>query len=324
MSRKVLVTGGAGFIGSHVAEAYLSRGDRVWIVDDLSSGKEENLPPGAEFVQIDIAGGYVETLFRAVGGFDVVNHHAAQIDVRVSVNDPRRDAWINIDGFLNVLECSRRFGAGRFLFVSSGGVVYGEPQEIPTRETAAKLPLSPYGVSKLTAEHYLFAAHRLHGLDYVALRYANVFGPRQDPHGEAGVVAIFANRVLAGEPVTVFGDGLQTRDYVYVGDVAAANMLLSDVALPSPRALDDRAFHVGTALETNVLQLAAGVMEAGGREVAIEHRAARAGEVQRSSLNTMKLRALGWQPEVGVGEGLARTVGHIAASRADVIGGANA
>ena len=193
---KVLLTGGAGFIGGHVAEAYLARGASVWVVDDLSTGRRANVPAGAEFLRMDIRDEALRELFRETGGFDIVNHHAAQIDVRVSVTHPRRDAGINIDGFLNVLNLAARHGVGRFVFVSSGGVVYGEPEQIPTPETAPKLPLSPYGVSKLAAEFYLHYYHRVHGLDYVALRYANVYGPRQNPLGEAGVIAIFAHRLL--------------------------------------------------------------------------------------------------------------------------------
>src|SRR5690606_36351624 len=185
--RRVLVTGGAGFIGSHVAEAYRDRGDRVWIVDDLSSGRASNVPDGVEFRRMDIGDPDLDALFREAGGFDVVNHHAAQIDVRKSVADPRMDARINIDGLLNVLECARRHGVGRFVFVSSGGVVYGEAETRPTPERAPKQPLSPYGVTKLSAEYYLYYYHQVHGLDYAALRYSNVYGPRQDPHGEAGV-----------------------------------------------------------------------------------------------------------------------------------------
>ena len=198
-SRKILVTGGAGFIGSHVAGAHVDRGDRVWIVDDLSSGRLENVPPGAEFHQLDIADARVGDLIRRVG-FDLINHHAAQIDVRVSVADPALDARVNVTGLLNILEAARESGAGRIVFISSGGVIYGEPDDIPTPESAPKEPLSPYGVTKLAGEHYLNYYREVHGMDYVALRYGNVYGPRQDPHGEAGVVAIFCRRLVRGEP----------------------------------------------------------------------------------------------------------------------------
>ena len=311
MPTKVLVTGGAGFIGSHVADAYLKAGARVWIVDDLSSGKRANVPEGAELVHLDIRDAKLGDVFRDAGGFDVVSHHAAQIDVRVSVNDPRRDAGINIDGFLNVTECALRYGCGRFMFVSSGGVVYGEPEVRPTPETTPKRPLSPYGVTKLSGEYYLGYYAKERGLDYAAVRYSNVYGPRQDPHGEAGVVAIFCTRIGAGTPLTVFGDGEQTRDYVYVGDVVAANVLLAQTDLPAADSLDARAFNVGTGAGTSVNDLAATLMSAAGREVEVKHAPARAGEVQHSCLDAGKLRALGWRPGVTLHEGLRRTYEHI-------------
>jgi len=310
--KRVLVTGGAGFIGSHVAEAYRDRGDRVWVVDDLSTGRASNVPEGVEFRRMDIGDPELEELFREVGGFDIVNHHAAQMDVRKSVADPRADARTNIDGLLNVLECARRHGAGRVLFISSGGVVYGEAETRPTPEGAPKLPLSPYGVTKLAAEYYLYYYHQVHGLDYAALRYANVYGPRQDPHGEAGVVAVFSNRIRAGEPLTIFGDGEQTRDYVYVGDVVAANLALSDGPLERAVDLDGRAFNVATGQETTVNARARLLMEAAGREVPVQYAPARAGELKHSSLEAGRLRARGWAPRVTLAEGLARTYTFIA------------
>lgn len=311
MVKKVLVTGGAGFIGSHVAEAYVKAGHRVWIVDDLSSGRRSNVPEGADLVHLDVRDARLADVFRDAGGFDIVSHHAAQIDVRVSVSDPRRDAGINIDGFLNVTECALRYGCGRFLFVSSGGVVYGEPDVRPTPETTLKRPLSPYGVTKLTGEYYLSYYANQRGLDYAAVRYSNVYGPRQDPHGEAGVVAIFSTRIGAGTPLTVFGDGEQTRDYVFVGDVVAANVLLGEADLPPADSLDTRAFNVGTSAETSVNELARTLMRAAGREVELKHAPARPGEVQHSCLDTAKLRALGWKPSVTIEEGLRRTYEHI-------------
>jgi UDP-glucose 4-epimerase len=312
MPRKVLVTGGAGFIGGHVAEAYLKRGDKVWIVDDLSSGKQKNIPAAAEFVQAKIESDAIPQLFEKVGGFDLVNHHAAQIDVRISVNDPKRDATINVLGFLNVLESAHKHGVKRFLFVSSGGVVYGEPEHRPTPETAPKLPLSPYGVTKLTAEYYLYFYHRIQGLEYVAMRYSNVYGPRQDPHGEAGVVAIFSNRILAGQALTVYGDGEQTRDYVFIHDVVAANMLLSDAAIAPGANLDERAFNVGTGIETTVNQLAESLIRQSGRQVELAHGPERRGELRHSSLDCKRLRALGWQPQQQIDAGLKTTFDYIA------------
>jgi UDP-glucose 4-epimerase len=311
--RRVLVTGGAGFIGSQVAAAYMARGDQVWIVDDLSSGKRANLPDGATFIEMPIGDGGLDDLFRQVGGFHLVNHHAAQIDVRTSVADPRRDARTNVDGFLNVAECALRHGASRLVFVSSGGVVYGEPDVRPTPETAPKGPFSPYGVTKLTAEYYLQYYHHVHGLDYVALRYSNVYGPHQDPFGEAGVVAIFSTRLLADEPVTIFGDGEQTRDYVYVGDVVAANMVFSDAELPPARTLDDRAFNIGTGIATSVNDLARTLGGAVGRKVSTINKPPRPGELRDSALDCNKARANGWTAGTSLSTGLSSTFDWIAA-----------
>ena len=314
--RKVLVTGGAGFIGSNVADAFIARGDRVWVVDNLSSGREANLNPAATFAKLDIRDAALADVFRDAGGFDLISHHAAQIDVRKSVTDPRHDASINVDGFLNVAELARAHGTRRVVFVSSGGVVYGEPDTIPTPETAPKLPTSPYGVTKLVAEHYMHYYTRTFGMEYVALRYANVYGPRQDPHGEAGVVAIFCNKLLDGTPLTIFGDGEQTRDYVFVGDVVRANMVAADVPLEGvPDSLDARAFNVGTGSETSVNHLARTLMKATGREVPIRHAEARAGEVLRSCLDTKALRARGWKPETSLERGLELTFQHIERNR---------
>lgn len=311
--RRVMVTGGAGFIGSHVCAAYREEGWSVTAVDDLSTGRRENVPSGVELVEMDIRSDDLADLFAA-RDFEVVNHHAAQVDVRVSVRDPMRDASINVIGLLNVLERSRESGVRRFVYVSSGGVVYGEPPEeaLPLPEDAPKRPLSPYGVGKLTGEDYLYFYRRVHGLEGVTLRYSNVYGPRQDPHGEAGVVAIFAGRVLQGEPLKIFGDGRQTRDYVYVEDVARANLLLTEAELSEPDSIDDVAFNVGTGTETSVLELAEAIMEAGGRTVELERRPARAGELERSALDVAKLRSLGWAPSRGLEDGLRTTLEHVA------------
>jgi UDP-glucose 4-epimerase len=311
MGRKILVTGGAGFIGSHVADAFLAAGDDVWIVDDLSSGKRSNVSDAARFHQLDIRDPAVENVFREAGGFDVVSHHAAQIDVRVSVSDPRLDAAINIDGFLNIVENAVRHGCGRFVFVSSGGVVYGEPDVRPTPETTAKRPLSPYGVTKLTGELYLHCYAHVRGLDYAALRYSNVYGPRQDPHGEAGVVAIFSTRIGEGAPLTIFGDGEQTRDYVFVGDVVSANVHVAGATLPAAETIDSRAFNVGTGAETSVNELAQTLMRAARREVEVRYAAARPGELLHSCLDSGRLRALGWAPAVTLQQGLEITFNHI-------------
>jgi UDP-glucose 4-epimerase len=311
---KVLVTGGAGFIGSHVAEAYLERGNQVWVVDNLSSGKRENVPAGADFVEMDIRDPGIRNLFRDVG-FDLVNHHAAQIDVRVSVSDPRYDAEVNLLGLLNLLEGSVEVGTRRFVFISSGGVVYGEPEVRPTPEGTPKNPLSPYGVTKLTGEFYLSYYRKVHGLEYVALRYSNVYGPRQDPHGEAGVVAIFCSNVLSGRPLAVFGDGEQTRDYVFVRDVVSANMIASGLAVSPEDGIDAVAFNVGTGVATSVNQLADAMEVIGGKSLVREYRDARPGELQHSALDPNRIRELGWAPRWSLEEGLQETFAFIAEER---------
>lgn len=312
--RRVLVTGGAGFIGSHVAEAYLARGDRVWVLDDLSHGRRENVPAGATFVHLDIGAPEVRDLFREVR-FDLVNHHAAQIDVRVSVADPQLDARVNVAGLLNLTEAAREIGTSRFVFVSSGGVVYGEPEVRPTPESTPKSPLSPYGVTKLTGEYYLNYYRRVHGMEYVALRYANVYGPRQDPHGEAGVIAIFCQRLLDRAPITVYGDGEQTRDYIFVKDVVAANLRASDMTLPADGDLDSVAFNVGTGIGTSVNRLADALEAAAGVTPGRDYRAARPGELRHSSLDGARFRERGWSPQWSLEDGLKATFQYIEAGR---------
>lgn len=305
MSGSVLVTGGAGFIGSHIAEAYLAAGWSVTCLDDLSRGKRAQVPAAAGFIQADVRS---REAFEAIaeGRFDVINHQAAQIDVRISVDEPAHDASLNLVGFANILGGAAAGKVQRVVFASSGGVVYGDPDVIPTPETAPNLPVSPYGVSKLAGEHYLRVMGTLKGFEGVAMRYANVYGPRQDPKSEAGVVSIFVSRVLAGQPLTIFGDGEQTRDYVFVRDVARANVLASTAAVSRGDRLDVPAFNIATSRETTVNALARHVMHALGREVPVEHAAPRAGELARSCLDTSKAaRELGWHPEVTFDEGLA-------------------
>lgn len=304
----VLVTGGAGFIGSHVADRYLAEGCEVTVLDDLSTGRRERVPREAEFVQMGLDDPRLDEVFEK-GRFDLVNHHAAQIDVRISVDDPVRDARTNVTGLLNVLECARRHGPQRVVYVSSGGVVYGEPEQIPTPERHLKLPLSPYGVGKLAGEHYLAYYAVVHGLQYAALRYSNVYGPRQDPHGEAGVVAIFGLRILSGQPITIFGDGEQERDYVYVGDVAEANWRVSTISLPDAGDLDARAWNIGTGRGTSVNELADLLMRVTDRPVESRHAAEREGELRRSVLDCARAAAeLGWRAETPLEAGLARTM----------------
>ena len=310
--RRVLVTGGAGFVGSHVAEAHLALGDRVCILDDLSSGRPSNVPAGAEFVEGDVADSRTRD-FVAERGFELVNHHAAQVDVRVSVADPVADARANIVGLVNVLEGALAAGTRRVVFVSSGGVVYGEPDTFPTPETAPKRPVSPYGVSKLTGEHYLNYYRQVRGLDYVALRYSNVYGPRQDPSGEAGVVAIFSNRLLRREPLVIYGDGEQLRDYVYVDDVARVNLMAAEMDLEDGADIDARAFNVATGEATSVNRLADVLEEVAGIRVQRVFREGRAGDVRCSTLATDRIRGRGWSAGFSLREGLARTFRHIAA-----------
>jgi len=307
MKRRALVSGGAGFIGSHVADHYLAAGYDVTVVDDLSTGREENIPRAAEFVHADICSTEVRRLLEQTE-FHVLNHHAAQMDVRLSVEDPSFDARVNILGLLNLLEGARAGGTERVVFASSGGVVYGESDDLPHPEHARKLPVSPYGVSKLTSEFYLAAYTQLYGMRCVALRYANVYGPRQNPHGEAGVVAIFCSRINEGQQLTVFGDGGQTRDYVFVRDVARANVLATEWWVDDPNTIDATAFNIGTAMETSVNELAQTLIDAAGTDVSITHVPERAGELRRSAVAIDRAaRDLDWKPEIALSDGLRQT-----------------
>ncbi len=309
MSR-LLVTGGAGFIGSHVVDRYVADGHAVTVVDDLSTGRREQVNRAAEFHHLDILDSRLESVM-AEGRFDVVNHHAAQIDVRKSVADPLHDANVNILGTLRLLELSARYGVKRFIFVSSGGAAYGEQLRFPADEDHPLNPVSPYGVGKVSGEHYCFYYRAVHGLPYVALRYANVYGPRQDPHGEAGVVAIFTGRLLAGQPCVINGDGRQTRDYVYVGDVVEANVAAT--ALDHPAA---GPVNIGTGVETDVTTLHATLAEITGSRTPPTHGAAKAGEQQRSVLDAARAeRVLGWRPKTPLTEGLEKTVEFFRAGR---------
>lgn len=308
MSGRVLVTGGAGFIGSHIAEAYLREGWDVTVIDDLSRGRESNVPKGARLVRADIRSAEAREAL-ATGRFDLLNHHAAQIDVRVSVDRPAFDSHINVVGFVNLLEGAGEGRVKRVIFASSGGVVYGDPEVIPTPETAPKLPVSPYGVSKLAGEYYMRALAALRGFEGIAMRYANVFGPRQDPKSEAGVVSIFVSRLLAKQPLTVFGNGRQTRDYVFVKDVARASVLASTLPISSNGDFDGPAFNIATSVQRNVLELAASVGEVIGRKPEIEFADARPGELFRSALDVSKAKkVLGWSPQHVFEDGLRELV----------------
>jgi UDP-glucose 4-epimerase len=307
---RVLVTGGAGFIGSHVADRFVAAGHAVAVLDDLSNGRRENVPAAAVFHEMDVRSPAAAALVRE-GKFDVIAHLAAQMDVRRSVADPTFDAQVNILGTLNLLEAVRatgRMGATRFVFASTGGAIYGDAAAPPTAEVARKEPDSPYAVAKHTAEQYLSYYARIHGLTAVAMRFANVYGPRQDPHGEAGVVAIFCGRLLEGRAITVFGDGNQTRDYVYVGDVAGSVVRGTEHTPPKSAGMDARAFNIGTGVPTSVVDLASAMMRAAGRTVPIEFAPPRPGEQRQSYLNIGKAAAeLGWRPSVSLAQGLAET-----------------
>jgi UDP-glucose 4-epimerase len=279
-------------------------------VDDLSRGKEENLNPKVQFYRMDICDSKLREVF-AREGIEWVNHHAAQIDVRRSVADPKEDVRVNIDGLLNLLASCVQYRVKGIIFASSGGVIYGEPEELPVAEDYPKGPLSPYGVSKLCSEYYLYYYHRVHSLPYIALRYGNVYGPRQDPHGEAGVVAIFTGRMLGKQNPTIFGDGEQLRDYVFVEDVAEANLLamrcLEDVS--SPTSIDDQAYNIGTGIGTSVNELFAQLKEITGFQKRASYEPQRPGELRRIFLDVSKAaKELSWRPSVSLPEGLKRTV----------------
>jgi UDP-glucose 4-epimerase len=316
---KVLVTGGAGFIGSHVADLFVANGWDVTVVDDLSTGKRENLSGEAEFHEIGVNSPEFTRLVSS-GKFDVVAHLAGQIDVRKSVADPITDAQTNILGTLNLMESLRTRGADtRVVFTSTGGVLYGDFNTPPNYEISPKDPESPYAIAKLTIEYYLAYYSRVHDREYAALRFGNVYGPRQDPNGEAGVVAIFCGRILDNRPLTVFGDGLQTRDYVYVGDVARAVWLASTKPLPEKGRLDARGFNIGTGTGTSVVEIARLLQQKAGSNVPIEFAPPRPGEQQESFVNAAKAaELLGWTPQVALAEGLAKTYDWFARQRKGV------
>jgi UDP-glucose 4-epimerase len=317
MTRRALVTGGAGFIGSHVADQLLTAGFTVDIIDDLSSGQRENVPVGTTFHEFDVGSSDAARLVRE-GKFDAICHLAAQIDVRKSVADPAADALTNIVGAIKLLEAVRASRhPTRFVFSSTGGAIYGDFVNVPTIEDMPKDPESPYGIAKLSVEHYLAYYGRVHGVDGVALRYSNVYGPRQNPHGEAGVVAIFCSRILRGQPLTVYGDGKQTRDYVFVGDVAGANLAAVRATLPPPSQVDSRAYNIGTSLETSVLDLAASLLRAAGSNVPVEFAPSRPGEQSRSCVKIEKARRdLGWTATIALDDGLAQTFAFFASQAA--------
>jgi UDP-glucose 4-epimerase len=298
----ILVTGGAGFIASHIVDAYIERGHDVTVLDNLSTGRRWNINPRAKFVEQDVRDAdAIKALFQREK-FDVVNHHAAQMDVRRSVADPVFDASVNILGVLTLLEECMKGGVTKVIFASSGGAIYGEQDYFPADERHPTRPISPYGVAKLATEQYLFYYKAVYGLDAINLRYANIYGPRQNSEGEAGVVAIFTSRMLAGAPVVINGDGKQTRDYVFVADVVHANVLALDY-------VGSNTFNIGTGKESDVNTLFRILKEKTGSSCEETHGPAKKGEQLRSVLDNSKIvSTLGWSPGVTLEEGLARTV----------------
>ena len=297
---KILVTGAAGFIASNIADAFIAEGHEVVILDDLSTGYEKNINPKAKFVKMNIRDEKVAELFEKEM-FDVVNHHAAQMDVRRSVADPAFDATTNILGTINLLQNSVKFGVKKFMFASTGGAVYGEQSYFPADENHPTCPLSPYGISKLSVEKYLFFYHNEFNLNYSILRYANIYGPRQNPFGEAGVVAIFSNRLLKSEQPIINGTGEQTRDYVFVKDVVKANLLVLN---------DDKSdvYNIGTGIETNVNQLFNALNKIIGKGQVEKHGPAAAGEQLRSVITSDKLyKKFNWKPQTTLETGLKET-----------------
>ncbi len=302
MAKRILITGGAGFIGSTIADLFLQAGWDVAVLDDLSSGKRENVPAGARLYPMDVRSGAArEAVLKERP--QVVCHHAAQIDVRRSMADPRFDADVNVGGLLNLMQAAvEARSVEHVLFASSGGATYGDTDVVPTPETHPQRPVSHYGAAKAASELYLGVFRANYGIPYTALRYSNVYGPRQDPHGEAGVVAIFCGRLLEGRACTVFGDGKQTRDYVFAGDVARANLLAAEKRF-------DGALNVGTGVETDVVELYAHLARAAGASRPPEHAPARLGEQKRSCIDPSEAaRTIGWRPEVKLADGLARTL----------------
>lgn len=301
---KILVTGGAGFIGSHVVDLFFAKGYEVVIVDDLSTGKHSNLNPGAKFYQMDIRSPEVRDVFAAERP-DYVSHHAAQAEVRRSVAEPLFDASVNILGSINLIECAREFEVKHFIYISSGGAAYGEPEQLPCTEDHPVNPICPYGATKHTVEHYLYMYHFNFGLKYTVLRYPNVFGPRQNPFAEAGVVAIFAGRMLANEPAIINGDGEQTRDFVYVGDCAQANYLAVTVDH------QPGIYNLGWGRPTSMNEIFLALAKITKYSQPIRHGPAKVGETRHIYLDATKAaKELGWTPTLTLEEGLEKTVSY--------------
>lgn len=298
---KVLVTGGAGFIGSHVVDRLLEHGHQVVVVDDLSTGRRSNLNPQAKFYQLDIRSPELESVFAAEHP-EIINHHAAQMDVRRSMVDPLFDADVNILGSVKLAQFALKYGVRKFIHISSGGAAYGEPVYLPCDEDHPVQPLCPYGASKFTFELYLYIYKVNYGLDYTVIRYPNVYGPRQDPRGEAGVVAIFTGQMLRGLPVTINGDGEQARDYVYVTDCARANLMVIESG-------NGRVYNLGYGVGTTVNQIFTHLKVLTNYEQEANYGPAKVGETYRIYLDAHRAtEELGWKPTVDLADGLRRTV----------------
>jgi len=298
---KILVTGGAGFIGSHVVDAFLKEGHDVVVVDNLTTGKTENIPEKARFVQADIRDNELNKLF-ADEHFDLVDHFAGQIDVRRSVADPVNDSKINITGSVHILELCRIYSVKRFIFASTGGAIYGQQEHFPADENHPRYPISPYGIDKLAVENYLYWYFRNYGISCIALRYGNVYGPRQNPFGEAGVIAIWCHRMLANNRPVIYGDGRQTRDFTYISDVVRANLL-------AVQSYGFRVYNIGTGIETNINTIFRSLNKIFYDKFEEIHEPAQPGEQLRSSINPTKAgKELNWKPEVTLDDGLHQTV----------------
>ncbi len=298
---RILVTGGAGFVASHVVESYLAEGHEVHVVDNLSTGRRSNVDPRAKLHEVDIHSHELKKVFEAVRP-EIVSHHAAQASVKLSTHDPINDLEQNAGGTARVAALCAEFGVKKLIYSSSGGTVYGEPLSLPLEETHQLAPVSPYGLSKLIGEQYIQLYHRTHGLDYTIFRYANAFGPRQDPNGEAGVVAIFTGRMLAQQPCTIDGDGEQRKDYLYVGDIARANVLALERGSLAT-------LNIGSGVGTSVNEIFDALNAETGNEIPAKSGPPRPGDVRNFWMDTSQAeRVLGWKPETSFIDGIRMTV----------------
>jgi UDP-glucose 4-epimerase len=309
---KIMVTGGAGFIGSHVVDTFVKNDHEVIVVDNLSTGHRYNINPAAKFYEVDIRSPEMAEIFEKEKP-QVVDHHAAQMDVRRSVEDPLFDADVNVMGSIKLIELARKFNVERFIYISTGGAVYGEPEYLPCDEDHPINPICPYGASKHTVEHYLYMYQELYDMEYIVLRYPNVYGPRQDPHGEAGVVAIFSGQMLKNDPVVINGDGDQERDFVYVEDCARANLL----ALETNNT--NTIFNLGYGVGTTINEIYENIKDITGYQLSAEHGPPKAGETRRIFLEADKAsKFLGWEPSIGLKDGLGETVNYFREKEATV------